>query len=327
MATPSQIFTEMVTTTDRTWGQKITDNVSKHNALLNRMKSKGKIKTIGGGYEIAEPISYAENSTYQRYAGYDALNTNASDVLTTVKYPFRQVALHVTASGREIRMNSSKEAMKNLVRARKDNAIDTATNQFAIDLYSSGALSEQVNGLQNLIQTNGQGTVGGIDSATWTFWRNKFREATGTGTAATPSVANSVQFKGDMNALWLSLNRGADKPDLIVMTHDFYALYEVAEQEKQRYADSDLAKAGFTTLKYKSADVIFDDNANFSTTGETAYFLNTNYLYLVQHKEAQWTPDNEKTPVNQDAVVIPIYWMGNLVCTNRALQGRLIDAA
>ena len=327
MATPSQIFTEMVTTTDRTWGQKITDNVSKHNALLNRMRSRGKIKTVGGGYEIAEPISYAENSTYQRYAGYDALNTNASDVLTTVKYPFRQVALHVTASGREIRMNSSKEAMKNLVRARKDNAMDTATNQFAIDLYSSGALSEQVNGLQNLIQTNGQGTVGGIDSATWTFWRNKFREASGTNTAATPTVANSVQFKGDMNALWLSLNRGTDKPDLIVMTHDFYALYEVAEQEKQRYADSDLAKAGFTTLKYKSADVIFDDNANFATTGETAYFLNTNYLYLVQHREAQWTPDDEKTPTNQDAVVVPIYWMGNLVCTNRALQGRLIDAA
>jgi hypothetical protein len=327
MSTPSQIFTEMVTTTDRTWGTTITDNVSKHNALLNRMKRNGNIKTAGGGYEIAERISYAENSTYQRYTGYDALNTNASDVLTTVRYPFRQVALHVTASGKEVRMNASNEAMKNLVRERKKNAIDTATNQFAIDLYSSGSVSEQVNGLQNLIQTNGQGTVGGIDSTAWPFWRNKFREATGTNTAATPTVANSVQFKGDLNNLWLQLNRGADKPDLIVMTHDFYALYEVSEQEKQRYADGDLAKAGFTTLKYKSADVIFDDNANFATTGETAYFLNTKYLYLVQHKEAQWTPDNEKAPVNQDAIVIPIYWMGNLVCTQRSLQGRLIDAA
>ena len=327
MATPSQIFTEMVTTTDRTWGQRVTDNVSKHNALLARMKARGKIKTVGGGYEIAEPIEYAENGTYQRYAGYDALNTNASDVLTTVKYPYRQVALHVTASGREIRMNSSKEAMINLVRARKDNAIRTATNQFSIDLYSAGSLAEQVNGLQNLIQTDGEGTVGGINSTTWTFWRNKFREATGTNTAASPSQANSVQFKGDMNRLWLATTRGTDMVDLIVMTHDFFSLYEIAEQEKQRYADSDLAKAGFTTYKYKSADVIFDDNANFSTTGETAYFLNTNYLYLVQHREAQWTPDDEKKPTNQDAIVVPIYWMGNLVCTNRALQGRLIDEA
>lgn len=327
MPTPSAIFTEMVTTTDRTWGTGVTDNVSKHNAVLNRMKKKGKIKTVGGGYEIAERIEYAENSTYQRYAGFDALNTSASDVLTTVKYPYRQVALHVTASGREMRMNSSKESMINLVKSRKENAIRTATNQFSIDLYSSGALPEQINGLQNLVQTNGQGTVGAIDSTTWTFWRNKFREVTGTNTAATPTVANAVQFKGDMNAMWLSLTRGADKPDIIVMTHDFYSLYEVGEQDKQRYADSDLAKAGFETLKYKSADVIFDDNANFATTGETAYFLNTDYLYLVQHREAQWTPDDTKVPTNQDAIVVPIYWMGNMVCTQRALQGRMFDAA
>lgn len=327
MATPSAIFTEMVTTTDRTWGSKVTDNVSKHNALLSRMKSRGKIKTVGGGYEIAEPIEYAENSTYQRYAGYSRLTTDASDVLTTVKYPYQQVALHVTASGREIRMNMSSERMINLVKARKDNALRTAANQFSVDVYSDGALSNQVNGLANLIQTDGSGTVGGINSSTFTFWKNKFREMTGTNIAATPTVANAVTMKGDMNNLWLALNRGADRPDLIVMTHDFYSLYEVGEQDKQRYADSDLAKAGFTTLKYKSADVIFDDNANFGTTSELAYFLNTDYLYLVQHREAQWTPDGEKKPVDQDAVLVPIYWMGNMVCTNRSLQGVLFDAA
>jgi hypothetical protein len=327
MSTPSTIFTEMVTATDRTWGQGVTDNVSKHNALLMRMKKRGKIKTVSGGYEIVERLEYAENGTYQRYAGYDALNTNASDVLTSVVYPYRQVALHVVSSGRELRMNMGREAMLNLVEAKKANAIRTATNQFAIDLYSSGALSEQINGLQNIIQTNGEGTVGGIDSATWTFWKNKFREATGTNSAATLTAANAAIFKGDMNNLWLQTTRGTDNPDIIVMSHDFFSLYEVGEQDKQRYADADLANAGFTTLKYKTADVIFDDNSNFSTTGETAYFLNTDYLYLVQHREAQWTTDTEKKPTNQDAVVVPIYWMGNLVCTNRALQGRLIDAS
>ena len=181
--------------------------------------------------------------------------------------------------------------------------------------------------LGHIIQTNGEGTVGGIDSATWTFWRNQFKEATGTNTAATPSVANSVQFKGDMNAMWLSTARGNDTPDLIIMSHDFYSLYEVSEQEKQRYADSDMAKAGFTTLKYKTADVIFDSNTNFASTSETAYFINTDFLFLAQHREAKWTPDEEKRPTNQDAIAIPIYWMGNLVCTNRALQGRLFDAA
>ena len=327
MATPSSTFTELVTTTDRQWGRKVTDNVSKNNALLSRMKDKGNIRTVSGGYEIAEPLDYAENATYQRYSGYEALNTSASDVISAAKYAFQQVALHVTASGRELRMNSGKEQMINLVKARKENALRTAANNFAIDFYSDGALTNQIGGLANLIQTAGTGTVGGIDSSTFTFWKNKFKEMTGTNLAASPSAVNAASMQADMNALWLSLNRGTDKPDTIVMTHDFYALFELGQQQLQRYADSNLAKAGFNTLKYKSADVLFDDNTNFSTTGEKAYFVNTDYLYLVQHREAQWTMDAEKTPVNQDAVVIPMYWMGNLVCSNRSLQGVLFDAA
>lgn len=327
MATPSSVFTEMVTTTDRKWGQKITDNVSKNNAVMRRMKDKGKIRTMSGGYEIAVPLEYAENGTYQRYSGYEPLNTSASDVLTSAKFPLQQVAIHVTASGRELRMNAGEAQMTSLVKARKANALNTAANQFSIDVYSDGALTNQINGLANLIQTNGAGTVGGIDSATWTFWKNKFREMTGTNTAASPSAANAATMKADMNALWLSLNRGKDKPDLIVMTHDFYALYELGLQELQRYSSADEGMVGFGAIKYKSADVVFDDNTNFGTTSEKAYFLNTDFIYLEQHREAQWTMDDQKTPVNQDAIVIPMYWMGNMVTTNRSLQGVLIDAS
>lgn len=327
MASPSTVFTEMVTSTDRNWTSDVADNVSKHNGLMYTIKKKGKIKTISGGYEIAIPLEHSENGTYQRYSGFEGLNTSASDILSAAKYEFRQVALHVTASGRELRMNMSKEKMIDLVKIRKSNALHTAGNNFSIDTYSDGALPEQVNGLANLIQTDGTGTVGGIVSGTYTFWKNKFKEMTGTNLAASPSAANAVSMKADMNALWLSLNVGADKPDTIVMSHDFYALFELGEQQLQRYADADMAQAGFQTLKYKSANVIFDDNTNFATNAEKAYFLNTNYLYLAQHSEAKWTVDEEKRPTNQDAVVIPIYWMGNWACSNRSRQGVLFDAA
>jgi hypothetical protein len=327
MSTPSEMFTEMVTTTDRFWMRTVADNLTAHNALLRRMKDRGNIKTMSGGYEIAVPLAYGSNGTYQRFAGYDTLNTGASDVLTSAKYPVRNVMVTITASGSELRANNSKEAMFNLIAERKKAALRSALNSFAVDLYSAGTLDNQINGLQNIVQTNGQGTVGGINSTTWTFWRNKFKEASGTNTAATPTVANSLQFTGDINAMWTSLVRGADTPDLIVMTHDFYSLYEVGQQDKQRYTDSDMAKAGFVSCKYKGADVLYDENSNFATTGETAYFLNTDYLSLYQHTDASWTPDREKKPTNQDAVIIPIYWSGNLVCSNRALQGRLFDAS
>lgn len=161
MASPSTVFTEMVTTTMRNVAKDVADNVAKHNALLNRMKKKNKFVTLDGGYEIQIPVEYAENGTYQRFAGFDTLDTSASDVLTSAKFDWCQVALHVVASGRELRMNSGKNQMINLAKSKKKNALTTAANNFSVDLYSDGSLTNQIGGLANIIQTNGQGTVGG----------------------------------------------------------------------------------------------------------------------------------------------------------------------
>ena len=321
MAGPSVIFTEMVSTTLRNSATEVADNVSKHNALLNRLKKKGKIINLDGGTEIQVPMEYGENGTYQRYGGYDTLNTGGSDIITSAKYDWAQIALHVSSSGAELRKNSGKSQMINLVKTKKANVLKTAANNFSVDVYSDGSLANQINGLAQIIQTNGQGTVGGISAATWAFWRNKFLEIAGT------NAYTNLTLKQEFNKLWLQLNRGADKPDVVVLSHDLYSVYESGEQQLQRYMDADMAKAGFGTLKYKSADVIFDDNTNFTTTAEKGYFLNTDYLYIAQHKEAQWTQDEEKRPINQDAIVIPYYWMGNMVCSNRALQGVILDAA
>lgn len=320
MASPNSTFTDMVTTTLRHHVTDIVDNNSNNNALLTRIKQKKNIDTVSGGYELVYPMDYGGNGTYQRYDSYDNLNISAYETLTAAKYDWAQVAIHVTASGKEIRMNSGKEAMIRLVKSRVDSAKRTAANNFSTDLYSSGSLTNQIGGLATLIQTNGQGTVGGINSATYTWWRNQYKEMTGTN--------STTAIQADMNALWLNTVRGADKPDLIVSTHDLYAAYEATLQTNQRYTDSKMAALGFEALKYKSADIIFDsDSTNFTTTGERMYFLNTDYLKLVQHSDAQWTQDDQKVPVNQDAVIIPIYWMGQLVCTNRARQGIMIDAS
>jgi len=321
MPSPNAVFTEMVTTTLRNHKPELVDNVSANNALLTWLKDKGKIETESGGYEIVRPLEYATNATYQRYSGFDNLSVIPSDVLSAAKYDWAQVAIHVTASGRELRMNNGPEALIKLVKARMKNAMHTAANNLSVDIYSDGALANQVGGLKLLIQAAGAGIVGGIDAGTYAFWKNQFSEMAGTGTWSKATI------KGEMNKLWLACVRGTDKPDLIVASHDVYSVYEESLQDNQRYTDSKTASAGFESLKYKSASMIFDSNANFGTTAEVAYFLNTDYLYLIEHTQARWTEDDEKKPINQDAVIIPLFWMGQLCCSNRALQGRLYDAA
>lgn len=318
MASPNSTFTEMVTTTLRNHPSEIADNVSNHNGLYRRLRDKGQIVKLNGGYEIVRNLDYAENATYQRYSGYDTLNIAASDVLSAAKYDWVQAAVHVTASGRELRMNSGKEAMVNLVNARLKNARRTAANNMSVDLYSSGALTNQMGGLGHVVTSAGTGTVGGINSTTFSFWQNNFHECT-----SAPSASN---IKGFMQTMWLEVVRGADRPDLIVASNDMYGYYWDALTDLQRFAG--MAKTqGYAgdELKFHTADVIHDTNTNFSTTAKVMYFLNTDYLELVEHRAAAWSTLDEKMSVNQDAEVVPIIWMGNLCCSNRSLQGKLID--
>ena len=319
MPSPNTVFTELVSTTFRKHAKEIKDNVSKNNALLRRIYDKGNVRREDGGLTIVAPLDYAENNTYQRYSGYDVLNIGASDVISAAEYQWRQIAINVVASGLELRTNSGDTRIINLVKARLKNAIRTFKNNFSADIYSDGTLANQVNGLQALVADAGTGTVGGIDSSTWTFWKNKVQSAAAPiqgGGAITPG---STTMESLMLPLWLALTRGDDQPDLIVMDNNYFTFFEQSQTSIKRYTDSTKADAGFVALKYKGADVIFDGGSGIPTNH--AYFLNTDYLELVVHKDADMTVMDEMKPYNQDAAVVPVLWMGNLVCSNRSLQG------
>ena len=324
MASPNATFTEMVTTTLRNHPNEIADNVTTHNALYRYLKEKNQIKKLDGGYEIVRALDFQNNSTFQRFSGYDTLNVGQSTVLTAAKYDWVMAAVHVAASGEELRKNAGRSQMIDLVQARVNNARRTAANMMSIDLFSSGALTNQMGGLGAIVTSDGTGTVGGINSSTYTFWANQFREI------ASSNAWTKSTIKGEMNALWLNTMRGADVPNLIISTNDFYAAFWESLQDLARYNDpttSSKAVAGYPALKYVTADVVNDVNSNFTATGEKMYFLNLEYLQLCVHREANWTQMDDKISSNQDAVIIPILSQHQLTCSNRARQGLLLDAS
>jgi hypothetical protein len=322
-----QAWTELAATTYRKHETDVADAVSKHNALFRRLDKKGRKRTEDGGLSIVTPLEYASNSTYQRYSGYDALNINAVDVLTAAEYPWRQVAVNVAASGLELRTNMGESRIINFTKAKIRNAMNSFKNGMSGDLYSDGTAANQINGLQALISDTGTGTVGQINSATFPFWQNFVQSAAAPlqgGSALTlgPSTIESLFL-----ALYIKLTRGTDQPDMIVASDDLYTFFEQSQTSLKRYTDSASGKpendatAGFVTLKYKNADVFFDSSGGIPPVH--AYFINTDYLELVVHRDADMTIMDELKSVNQDAVVIPVLWMGNLVCSNRFLEGVL----
>jgi hypothetical protein len=216
-------------------------------------------------------------------------------------------------------------------------------NGLSNGVYGDGSVTGSIGGLQLLIAASpATGTVGGIDRASWPFWRNISFSALTTGGAAT-SEANILNY---MNRTWVQVVRGRDFPDLIVADNNMFTFYMQALQSIQRIQTEngapDMAEAGFQTLKYLSADVVLDGgfqgfagdplppelSSSSSAVGgvpaSTMYFCNTNYLHWRPHSQRNMVPlDPDRFSVNQDAMVRLLGWAGNATLSNAFLQSTI----
>ena len=323
MASPN--LSEIVTTTLRNRSGKLADNVTNNNALLNRLNKKGNVKPVDGGRTIVQELDYQENGTFKRYSGYETLDISPSEVFSAAEFDWKQGAVSVSISGLEELQNSGSERVIDLLESRIKNAERTMANNVSNDLYSDGTASggKQIGGLQHIIaDAPSTGTVGGINRATYSFWRNYAYDATTDGGAA----ATSALMQGYMNQVWLNITRGSDRPDLIVADNNYFKLYLESLQSIQRIASDDMATAGFTSLKYMDADVVFDGGYGGDAPANHMYFVNTDYLAWRPHKDRNMVPLNpDRFSVNQDAMVKLIAFAGNLTVSNCFVQGVLKD--
>jgi hypothetical protein len=308
---------DIIATTIESRTKSIADNVTKNNALLSKLETRGKVKTVSGGSKIFQELSFAENGNAGWYSGYDLLPVAAQDVISAAEFEFKQAACPVTISGLDMLKNSGKEQMIDLLEGRISVAESTMANLLAGGLYSDGtaAAGKQIEGLNKALPlAPATGVYGGIDPATWPFWRNQVQNS-----------ADTTTLLADMNLLWSKLVRGADRPDLIVMDGVVWGAYVAALQANQRFTQASTGEFGFPTLKYMDCDVVLDGGiGGFCPTG-TAFFLNTKYLHYRPHSARNMVPlaPNKRYAINQDAEVQILAWAGNLTCSGRQFQGRL----
>lgn len=341
MASPN--LSEIVTTTLRNRSGRLADSVTRNNAVLTRLTSRGKQKPFSGGRTIVQEIEYANNRTYQRYSGYQLLNIQPSDIFTAAEYPIRQSAVAVSISGLEMLQNAGREQVIELLDGRITNAERTFRNGLSYDAYSDGSLTGQITGLQALIDTTpATGTVGGIDRSLWSFWQNyAYGAVTDGGAAISPS--NIYEY---MLNVWTNTMRGPDQIDLILADSTTWTAYNRSLHAIQRITNtnSDVAKAGFKSLDFMGADVVLDggfqgstgDGNTFGSGGVgavggapsgTMFFINSDYLYWRPHSQRNMVPLNpDRFSVNQDAMVKLIGWAGNMCASGMIFHGVLYNS-
>lgn len=326
MAFANTAITDIIATTIQSRTGVIADNVTKNNALLANLKMRGNIKPVDGGNTIIQELSYAANGNAGFYSGYETLPIAAQDVISAAEYTWKQAACPVTISGLEQLQNSGSERIIDLMESRVAVAEASMANLIALSVYSDGTGSggKEIDGLLKQVSTAPTtGIVGGIDRATWAFWRNQVFKATTTGGAATTALNIQSYF----NRLWASLVRGSDRPNLIVVDNVYWGLYMASLQTIQRFTNTMTADAGFTSIKFMDADVVLDGGIGGGMPASTAYFLNTKYIFYRPHKQRNMVALNpsQRYSVNQDAAVQILAWAGNLTASGLQFQGKMFE--
>ena len=305
MAFPN--ISDILATTIESRTKKVADNVTDNNVLLKKLSTKGKIKTISGGSKILQELSFAENTNAGYYSGYDLLPVGVSDVLTAAEFDIKQAAVPVVISGLEMLQNSGKEQMIDLLEARLSVAESTLSNLICEGLYSdgTGAGGKEITGLDAAVPVDPTtGTYGGIDRATWTFWRSQVNT----------TALSATTIQAAMNGMWASLTRGKDTPDLIVMDNTAWEIYVASLQAQQRFHQAEVGDLGFPTLKFMGCDVCLDGGIGGNASAGTAYFLNCDYIHYRPHAKRNMVSlsPNRRYSTNQDAEVQILAWAGNM---------------
>jgi len=324
-------LSDIISTTIQSRSGSLADNVTKNNALLMKLKERGNVKNFSGGNVILEEIMYNDAATQNAgsYSGYDTIDITPNSPISAANYDIKQYAAAVSISGLEMLQNSGKEQIIDLLEGRIQVAEAQLMNQISAGLYSDGTGNggKDIVGLASAISTTPTtGTYGGINRATWSFWRNVAFDATTDGGAA----ATSANIQSYMNRVAVQLVRGTDRPDIIVADNNYYRLYLESLQAIQRITSESSGGAGFTSLKYFGAgfncDVYLDGGIGGSSPANRMYFVNTKYLKFRPHKDRNFAPiGGDRQSVNQDAIVRLMGWAGALTSSGAQFQGVLAD--
>lgn len=315
-------ISELVTHTLRERSGKLADLVTNNNALLYKLKERGRSRPYSGGRTIMEELAYQENQTFKWYSGYETLDVRPTEIMTAAEYNIKQAAIAVSMSGLEMIQNSGKEAVLDLMEERISNAERTFMNQMSTAIYSDGTANsgKQLGGLQHLVADTGLGTVGGINSSTWGFWQNYVYDFSSNGYTVGPS-----NIQRGMEKAWVNQVRNGERSNLIVADNTMYLHYLNSLQPQQRFSDAKTAQAGFENLKFMSLEVILDGGQDGAAPDTHMYMLDMDYLKFRPHRQRNISMlGGRRQPLAQDAYVQFMVFAGNMTTSNRSRQAVLV---
>ncbi|MEM9969522.1 MAG: phage major capsid protein [Pseudomonadota bacterium] len=292
------------------------DLVSNSNAILTVMRERGMFKTFSGP-KIRERLMFAESGTYKRYSGFDFLNPKPAELINDAEFEAKLAAVSVVLANEEILKNSGSNQLMDVMSVHVEGAEQELMDRFVEDAHSDGTEPDQIGGFQLMLPTTpSAGTYGGISRADHALWRPRSFNAHSYFAGQTQVTSTSI--KPMWNQVTIELSKGRKGPGLIAASQQHYLAYQGATEAIQRITDETrLSKLGFTALKFygagKSMDIVLEGGIGTAMPDDTSYFIDADAICFRYHPDRNFAPfGGRQTPVNQDAIVQHIGFMGEL---------------
>lgn len=315
---PTAIGTNVVTSIARQYIlPEIVDNVYASNPIFFRLFKANK-KIVRGGTQIEVPLMYSRFAAGGFYTGFDELEIVPSDTVKNGVWDWKQAYVPVVVDGLTLIKTDSPEAIADFIRLYFGQAEMELCEILAGGLWSTGTL-KQIDGFA--IAVDSTGTYGGLLRSSNAFWAAQEDAST-----ATMTLAALQSFFGTCSS-------GGQHPTIIASVQAQYNRYWGLNVSNQRYVlepsghDEQLANAGFSNLLFNGVPWVVDSHVpvDASTTRDSIYFLNEDYIWLAQSPRADFYMEDFQTALAQDAMVAKLFWAGNLVVNNCARQGKMTN--
>lgn len=299
----------LLTTTLSRWSDnKMILNTFNQVPVLNRLLSKK--KSVDGGASIIVPITYESNSTVKSYSYDDVLDTTPQQGMLAAQAQWRQIAGCVAVNGQEVRMNSGKQKVIDLVKAKMEQLEEAIKATVTTQIFAASPGSKDIQSLPTICDTTT--TIQDIAATTNSWWQ--------------ANVVSSGSFASrglsDMRTAYQACEvlQPTGSVDTIITTPTVYNYYEGSLIQNQRYAPSDkTGNASFEYLKFKNADVISDT----ACTSGAMYMLPSSLIELYVHSAADMVESEWRVPINQDVRLKYIFLMAQLVVKSRRKMNKL----
>lgn len=318
--------------------------------LENRAKGVG-VRMESGGTMVRVPVIYATNTNARSYYGYDPLVANATEEITSTFERWRSNATVVAISLDEILENGGVEGIIKILPSKMAvgemsmrQEINRQLVQGTVEAgatplrFIDGNSNKDLLPLGNLIQkefATASITVHNVNQNTNSWWQNQATDFDG--------ATTGTLLKKTMTTLYNNCSKGGtnDSPDLILSDQSFYEAYMATLTAQQRfgnYEDVDVAGAGFPNLRFMGATMIWDEyvpsmgtttadavSTTQAAANAVAFFINTNWVEFVVHRDAYFEVTPWVEPNDQTAIYAKILLKATHIVTQRRKQGLAYD--